>query len=156
MDLEIEKLLDPTGWRLLSELQQNARLTYRELGQRVGLSSPAVAERIQRMEAAGIIRGYHIELDLERLGLPIQAMVHLRELGGRSCDQVAAQLEEMPEVREIYRITGDDSMMARVAARSVDELTRVLDRFSEFGVPDTSILRSAPTRRLLNNSQDDK
>ncbi len=67
MTLESEKILDETGWRLLQELQHNARLSYTELGQRVGLSLPSVAERVRKMEEVGIITGYHAEVDLTKL-----------------------------------------------------------------------------------------
>jgi Lrp/AsnC family transcriptional regulator, leucine-responsive regulatory protein len=146
MTLEIERLLDKTGWRLLNELQQNARLSYTELGQRVGLSLPAVTDRIRRMEEAGIITGYHAEVDFERVGLPVQAIVRLESIGGRSCDYVAEQANQIPEVVEIYRVIGDDSIVAKVAATSINHLTKVIDQLSQYGIPTTSIVRSRPTK----------
>src|SRR5436309_4239134 len=89
MTLEIEKLLDATGWQLLQELQQNARLSYSELGQRVGLSSPAVAERIRRMEDAGIISGYHAEINRARIGYPITAIIRMSTFAGERCTRFA-------------------------------------------------------------------
>src|SRR5215467_7996811 len=80
MALEMERLLDETGWRILQELQQNARLSFSELGQRVGLSSPAVTERVRRMEDAGIITGYHAEVDPARLGFPVLAIIRMTSL----------------------------------------------------------------------------
>jgi len=147
MTLEIERLLDKTGWRLLNELQQNARLSYTELGQRVGLSLPAVTDRIRRMEEAGILTGYHAEVDFERVGLPVQAIVRLESLGGRSCDYVAEQANQIPEVVEIYRVIGEDSIVVRVAATSVNHLTKVIDQLSQYGIPTTSIVRSRPMKR---------
>jgi Lrp/AsnC family leucine-responsive transcriptional regulator len=162
MALEIEKLLDRTGWRLLNELQQNARLTYTELGQRVGLSLPAVTDRIRRMEAAGILRGYHAEVDLERVGLPVQAIVRLESIGGRSCDYVASQANQIPEVLECYRVIGEDSIVVNVVATSVNHLTRVIDQLSHYGIPTTSIVRSRPMKRhslspeILEPADDEK
>ena len=75
--MDSKRLLDEVGLRILRELQQDARLSHSELGRRVGLSQPAVAERIQRMEEAGIIRGYHVDLDLEKIGLPITAFIRV-------------------------------------------------------------------------------
>ena len=147
MTLEIEKLLDKTGWRLLNELQQNARLSYTELGQRVGLSLPAVTDRIRRMEEAGIITGYHAEVDFERVGLPVQGIVRLESIGGRSCDYVAEQANQIPEVMECDRVIGDDSIVVKVVATSINHLTKVIDQLSQYGVPTTSIVRSRPTRR---------
>ncbi|EFH85159.1 Lrp/AsnC family transcriptional regulator [Ktedonobacter racemifer] len=77
MALETKKILDETNWQLIEALQQNARLSYSELGQRVGLTAPAVAERMRKMEEQGIIRGYRAEVDLAQLGLPIVALVRL-------------------------------------------------------------------------------
>ena len=84
MALEIEKILDGTGWQLLQELQQNARLSYSELGQRVGLSAPAIADRIRKMEEAGIITGYRAEVNMSKLGLPVMAIVRLGSVAGQS------------------------------------------------------------------------
>ena len=147
MTLEIERLLDKTGWRLLNELQQNARRSYTELGQRVGLSLPAVTDRIRRMEEAGILTGYHVEVDFERVGLPVQAIVRLESIGGRSCDSVAEQANQIPEVMECYRVIGDDSIVVKVVATSINHLTKVIDQLSQFGIPTTSIVRSRPTKR---------
>ena len=147
MSSEIEKLLDETGWSLLQELQKNARISYTELGQRVGLTSPAVADRIRRMEDAGIISGYQAKLNLAKVGLPVMAVVRLAEIGGQSCDYAATQIGQ--EVLECIRTTGDDSMIIKVAASSVDHLTQVLDQISRYGIPDTSIVRSEPMTRSV-------
>ena len=82
MALEIEKMLDATGWLLLQELQQNARLSFSDLGQRVGLSAPAVADRIRRMEEAGIITVYRAEVNMSKLGLPVNAIIRLSSVAG--------------------------------------------------------------------------
>lgn len=147
MSFEIEKLLDATGWRLLQELQQNARLSYTELGQRVGLSLPAVAERVRKMEEAGIITGYHAEVNFAKVGLPVLAVVHLESIGGQSCTYAVSQVSKIPEVLECYRVTGSDSIIVQVAATSVNHLTRVIDQLSVYGVPATSLVRSNPFKR---------
>src|ERR1700730_4139048 len=119
MALEIEKLLDETGWHILQALQHNARLSYSELGQRVGLSSPAVAERVRRMEDAGIIRGYHAEVDLSRIGFPITAVIRVSSSVGESCTRLASYAQDIPEVLECYRVTGSDSLVLKVVGLSV-------------------------------------
>ena len=144
MPSNIEKLLDETGWHLLNELQKNARLTNTELGQRVGLTSPAVADRIRRMEDAGIIVGYQAKVDLEKVGLSILAIVRLGDIPGLSCEYAASQVGQIPEVLECNRTTGNDSMVVKVAATSTDHLTKVLDRLSQYGIPETSLVRSKP------------
>jgi Lrp/AsnC family leucine-responsive transcriptional regulator len=153
MAFEIEKQLDETGWRLLHELQENARLSYRELGDRVGLSSPAVAERITKMEEAGIISGYHAEINFKKMGLPVSAIVYLSNIGGQSCQPVADELMELPEVVEVYRLTGSDSIILKIIATSIDHLATVVDQVSMFGIPTTSIVRATPmTRKTIDKS----
>ena len=147
MALEVGKLLDETGWHLLQELQQNARLSYTELGQKVGLTLPAVAERVRKLEEAGIITGYHAEVNLAKLGIPVMAIVHLQAIGGQSCRNAVAEISEIAEVLECYRVTGSDSIVVKAVATSLDHLARVIDQLSLFGVPATSILRAKPIKR---------
>ena len=150
MALEIEKLLDDTGWQLLHALQQNARLSYSELGQRVGLSSPAVAERIHRMEDAGIISGYHVEINRSKLGYPITAIIRMSTSPGDQCTRFATFVQEIPEVLECYRVTGSDSLIMKVMASSVEHLESLIDRLSAHGQLTTSMVLSAPvTRRVV-------
>lgn len=147
MALEIEKLLDETGWLLLQALQQNARLSYSELGQRVGLSAPAVADRMHRMEEAGIITGYRAEVNLSKLGLPVTAIIRLGGVAGQSCNLVAQRASEIPEVLECYRVTGSDAVVTKVVATSVAHLERIIDQLTFYGLPTTSIVLSKPMQR---------
>jgi Lrp/AsnC family leucine-responsive transcriptional regulator len=77
MALRNERTLDDVAWRILGALQADARLSFSELGRRVGLSPPAAAERVRRLEDAGILSGYRAELNLERLGFPITAIIRV-------------------------------------------------------------------------------
>lgn len=159
MTLEIEKILDETGWRLLDELQQNARLSYKELGQRVGLSLPSVAERVRKMEEAGIITGYHAEVNLTRLGLPILSIIRLGSFAGQSCEHVASQASAIPEVLECYKVTGTDCVFVKVVAASMPHLEQVIEQISRFGIASTSLVFSKPmknraiTRELLERAE---
>ncbi|GHO64209.1 AsnC family transcriptional regulator [Ktedonobacter sp. SOSP1-52] len=146
MTLEVEKILDETGWRLLHELQQNARLSYTELGQRVGLSLPSVAERVRKMEEAGIITGYHAEVNLTTLGLPILSIIRLGSFVGESCGRVAAQASEIPEVLECYKVTGTDCVFVKVVAASMPHLEQVIEQLSRFSIASTSIVFSTPMK----------
>ncbi len=149
MALEIEKLLDETGWQLLHALQEHARLSYSELGQRVGLSSPAVAERIRRMEDAGIITGYRVEINTARVGYPITAFIRM-SIKGERCTRFNASAQEIPEILECYRVTGSDSLVMKVMVSSVEHLETLLDRLSMHGDLITSIVLSTPvTRRII-------
>jgi len=149
MALEIEKLLDTTGWQLLHALQQNARLSYSELGQRVGLSSPAVAERVRRMEDAGIISGYHAEINLSKVGFPITAIIRMSTSPGERCTRFTGFVENIPEVLECYRVTGSDALIMKVMASSVEHLEALIDQLSAHGQLTTSIVLSTPVRRRI-------
>jgi Lrp/AsnC family leucine-responsive transcriptional regulator len=122
MALESERHLDETDWQLLHELQLNARQSFSELGQRVGLSAPAVAERIRKMEDAGVIKGYHAEVNIAKLGFPVIAMIRMTSVirpdryAGNSCKQVNSIVSEFPEVIESYRVTGGDIVIMKTIA----------------------------------------
>ena len=150
MALEIERLLDETGWQILHELQQNARLSFSELGQRVGLSSPAVAERVRRMEDAGIISGYRAEINMAKVGYPVSAIIRMSSQG--DCRQLNAVVSAFPEVIESYRVAGGDSVIMKVIATSVEHLENIIDRLLEHGSPTTALILSSPTRKkyILN------
>ncbi|MCZ7650572.1 MAG: Lrp/AsnC family transcriptional regulator [Thermoanaerobaculia bacterium] len=139
-------MLDATGWRLLQELQEDARLSFAELGRRVGLSTPAVAERVRNLEAAGLVRGYRAEIDLAKLGLPILAFVRMSVVGD-VLGRITAVAQELPEVLECHRGTGDDSFVMKVAVASVEHLEHLIDRLTPFGTTSTSIVLSSPVPR---------
>lgn len=147
-------LLDDVNRRLLQELQSEGRIGMAELGRRIGMSAPAVAERVQRLERAGVIAGYHAEIDPVKLGFPVAAIVRIRPAPGqlRRIPEVA---RETPEVVECYRITGEDCFLIKLYLRAIDELEELLDRFTPFGLTTTSIIHSAPVARRgppLNSS----
>jgi Lrp/AsnC family leucine-responsive transcriptional regulator len=139
-------LLDPVNLRLLKELQADGRLGMAELGRRIGMSAPAVAERVQRLERAGVISGYHAEVDPRPLGFPIAAIVRIRPAPGQ-LQRIPEVARETPAVAECYRITGEDCYLVKLYLRSIDELEEIIDRFTPFGQTTTSIVHSAPVRR---------
>ncbi len=146
-----EKLLDSTGWQILCVLQANARISFAELGRRVGLTPPAVAERVQRMEDAGIISGYHAQINVERIGLPITAFIRISCPTGDSCARFGDVAKSIPEVLECHRVTGSDSAIMKVVVSSVKHLESLLDKLSPYGTPTTSIvLSSSVTGRVIN------
>src|SRR5262245_3128500 len=141
--------LDGVGWRILTELQDNARLSFSELGRRVGMTPPAVAERVRRLEDAEIISGYRLDLNVEKLGLPLLAFVRLA-VRGASAIEIGAAVGEMPEVLECHHITGEDCYILKVAVASVHHLEGMLERLVRFGNTTTSIVISSPvTRRTI-------
>lgn len=135
--------LDDVNRRLLAELQRDARLSLAELGRRVNLSSPAVAERLQRLEEAGAIVGYRAELDPRALGLALTAIIRIRP-APREIQKVAQLARETPEVVECHRITGEDCFIAKLHLRDVQHLEEVIDRFVIYGQTTTSIMQSSP------------
>ena len=136
-------MLDDTNLRLLAELQENARLSLAELGRRVGLSSPAVAERVARLEREGVIRGYHAELDPRALGYALSAVIRAKP-GPRQLHLVGEVAKRTPEVVECRRVTGEDCYVMTVHVRSVEHLEEVIDRFAAHGQTTTSVIQSAP------------
>src|SRR5881227_54208 len=139
----VENGVDQANRLLLSELQADARLSLAELGRRVGLSAPAVAERLQRMEADGVIRAYRAELDPRALGYSLSAVLRIRP-APRQIHKVAALAQETPEVTECHRITGEDCFFMKLFVRDVDHLEEVIDRFVTYGQTTTSIVQSSP------------
>jgi Lrp/AsnC family transcriptional regulator, leucine-responsive regulatory protein len=139
-------LLDATNLRLLQELQANGRIGMAELGRRVGMSAPAVAERVQRLERAGVITGYRAELDPRALGYGISAIVRIRPAPGQ-LQRIPDIARETPAVAECYRITGEDCYLMKLHLRSIDELEETLDYFTPHGQTTTSIVHSAPVPR---------
>jgi Lrp/AsnC family leucine-responsive transcriptional regulator len=135
--------LDDTNRRLLQELQGDARLTMAELGRRVGLSPPAVAERVGRLEQDGVIEGYRTQLSPRALGYSLSAILRVRP-APRELAKVADLARETPEVVECHRITGDDCYFMKLHLRDVEHLEEVIDRFAAFGQTTTSIMQSSP------------
>ncbi len=125
--LESKPEMDTKDWHLLEALQQDARLGYAELGRKVGLSAPAAAERVKRLEEAGVITGYRATVNPRRLGYTIDAMVRLRCDGG-ICARIGTVVVDIPEVLECRRLAGEDSALLHVVAMSVEHLEAVLDR----------------------------
>jgi Lrp/AsnC family transcriptional regulator, leucine-responsive regulatory protein len=133
--------LDEISWHVLEELQKNARISFAELGRRVGLTLPAVAERVRKLEDAGIITGFRAELDPAKIGLPIAAFIRISVVGDVFA-RIAKAVREMPEVLECHRGTGADSFTLKVAVESVQHLERLIDKLTPFGTTSTSIVLS--------------
>jgi Lrp/AsnC family leucine-responsive transcriptional regulator len=135
--------IDAVNRQVLEELLQDPRLTMSELGRRVGMSSPAVTERVRRLEEKGVIRGYRLELDPVALGLPIAAYLRIRPNPGQ-LPRVAELAQQIPEVVECHRVTGEDCFILKVYIPAIDQLDRLLDSFLLYGSTTTSIIQSSP------------
>ncbi len=148
MAIESAPLLDEYGRSILHSLQQDSRLSYADLGRRVGLSPSATAERMRRMEEDGIIRSYTIEIDREALGLPILAYVRMT-CDGQRYQSFLKFVHSLAEVRECHHVTGGEAFILQVTTASIAELQRTIERLLPYGIPTTSIVLSSPIARRV-------
>jgi Lrp/AsnC family leucine-responsive transcriptional regulator len=138
--------IDDIDRKILGELTRDGRVSIAELGRRVNLSSPAVAERVQRLERAGVITGYRAELDPRTLGYQLTAIVRIKPAPGQ-LPRIPELALEIAQVGECHRITGEDCFYLKVHLRSIDELSTLLDRFLAYGETTTSIVNASPIPR---------
>jgi Lrp/AsnC family leucine-responsive transcriptional regulator len=146
MTSRIERRLDTTDWHILHELQADARLSFNEIGRRVGLSAPAVAERVRRLEDAGIVTGYYAQVDPAKVGLELAAFIQMRCALGR-CLLKTTSPDDYPEVLEIHKLSGDYCSMLKVRAASMQHLEAIIERLGQHGEMRTSIVLSSPLER---------
>lgn len=141
--------LDGTDWRLLEALQEDARLSYAELGRLVGLGPSATTERVRRLVEEGVVTAFGARIDLERVGYPVLAYVRLRYPTG-NYRPLHAELDRTQEILECHHVTGDDCFVLKVAARSMRHLEELTGRLATLGGITTSVVYSSPlTSRLL-------
>lgn len=135
--------MDDINRHILTLLQEDARISFAELGREVGLTAPAVAERVRRLESDGVISGYHAHIDLEKAGRGMVAFIRLtspHELGR----QLSTLVTEIPEVLEFHHVTGGEGFIIKLAVGSVAHLERVIALLLPYGQTNTSIVLSSP------------
>ena len=147
--LQVSELLrDVTNVALLRLLRDDPRLAISELARRVRMSAPAVRERLQRLEEAGIVH-WRIDIDARALGFPISAYVRVRPAPGQ-LSKIAELAQRMPQVSECHRVTGEDCFVVKIHFEALDQLDHVLDQFLAYGQTTTSLVQSTPVPpRLL-------
>ncbi|CAM5516804.1 Lrp/AsnC family transcriptional regulator OS=Streptomyces alboniger OX=132473 GN=CP975_01990 PE=4 SV=1 [Streptomyces alboniger] len=141
--------LDVTDWAILAEVQRDGRIPFTELARRVNLSASATKERVRRLEEAGVITGYRAEVNPERTGYPVMAVVRLKYPGpGTRHQPLRRLLEERSEILECLRTTGDDCYVMKVVATSMAHLEEIVDELAEFGSTTTNLVlsRTLPLR----------
>lgn len=138
-----DQQLDATNRQLIAALQEDARVSLAELGRRVGLTAPAVGERLARLEEAGVIRGYHADIDPRALGYELSAILRIRP-GALMIAKIAELAQRTPEVTECHRVTGDDCFIMRLHVRDVIHLEELIDSFCPYGQTTTSIMQTSP------------
>jgi len=139
----LSDLLDEVNRRLLRELAAEPRITMSALARRVGMSAPAVSERIQRLERAGVITGYRVEVSPAALGLPVTVFVRVRPTAGQ-LPKIAQLAKDTPEISECHRISGEDCFLFKLHAATIEDIEKTLDRFLIYGQTITSVVVSTP------------
>ena len=141
MTLRTEAALDEIDWRILDELQRDGRLSLNELGRRISLSAPSVAERVRKLESSGVIAGYRAVVDAARAGQPVAAFIQMRCDRDR-CLLKTTRASDYPEIVEIHKLSGDYCSMLRVRASSMRHLESFLERIGRHGDMRSSVVLS--------------
>ena len=150
MTSQTQRPLDALDWQILRELQQEARLSYNALARRVGLSAPAVAERVRRLEEAGVIVGYRAEVDPAKVGLQVMAVVQLHCAPGK-CLLKTASAADYPEILEVLKVSGPYCTVLKIVAASIPHLEQFFERLGQHGELQTSMVwSSALSRRVID------
>ncbi len=142
------KNLDELNWKIIGELQADARITIVELGKRIGLSAPAVSERIKKLEEEGYITGYRTIVNYDKLGLSVPVFISYKATK-ISHGEMLKMIEAIPEVTEWYGITGTYCSLLKIVVASTKELERIIEELQEFGETSTSIILSANSKARI-------
>ncbi len=142
--------IDDIDRKILTELQEDGRVSFAELGRRVGLTTPAVIERVRKLEDSGVITGYRAEIDTSKVGLPIIAFVRM-SITGVDYSHIIEVAEQSNEILECHRGTGGDSFIMKVAVSSVEHLQQIIDKLTPYGITTTAIVLSSPVKRRVIN-----
>jgi Lrp/AsnC family leucine-responsive transcriptional regulator len=140
--------LDDTDRALLSALADDARQPVSELARGVGLSPPATADRLRRLEASGVIGRFTVQIDPRALGYTLQAIVRVKPLPGQ-LHLVEEVIRRIPEFVECDKVTGDDCFICRLYLRSIEQLDEILSKVTERAETSTAIVKSTPVPRRL-------
>lgn len=132
--------LDDLDWQILEALQEDARLSYAELGRRIALSSPAVQERVHRLEEAGIIEGYHAKVNPRKLGFTIMSFSRLRDVAGKDIETIAELIRQCPHIIMSHQLMGEDEFLLQIVAESIEDLEHVLMTFKDYAQIVSSIV----------------
>lgn len=133
---------------MLEILVGDARISLKDLAQKVNLSSPSTSERLRRLEERGVIRAFTVDVDPRALGYTLQAIVRIRPLPGK-LHMVRQLIEQIPEFSECDKVTGDDCFIGRLHLRSIEQLDEILDKIADKAETSSAIVKSQPVRRRL-------
>lgn len=141
-------MLDELDRTIIEILVDDARISLKELSQKVGLSSPSVSERLRRLEEKKVIRSFTVDVDPQALGYNLTAIVRVRPLPGM-IHIVEKLIQETPEITECDKVTGDDCFIGKLQFRTMQQLDGILDRLAEKAETNTAIVKSSPVKRRL-------
>lgn len=143
-------IVDETSLKILSLLQQNARMSYTEIGQRIGMTSSSIKERVQRLEECGIITQYTVKINDEKLGYPITAIIFLNCSGAYTPKEqvIVEMLSKYPQVVECLRISGRNDFLIKVTVSSMDEYKQINNKLGKYGEIETSFVVTS----FINNT----
>ena len=142
MELKLERLLDNIGKKIVNTLQKNARISYSDLGRKVGLSTPATTERVRKLEDAGVILGCHAVLDAAKVGFPVTAFIQLTT-SVQYYSKVTSIMKNLNEVLECHHISGEESFIIKAVVPSVKHLESLVEKLNPYGQTKTSIVLSS-------------
>lgn len=135
--------LDARAWKILAAVQRDGRISLKALAAEAGLSLPAVSERLKRLEEAGVVTGYHAEVNVAALGYGVLAMIAMTTPQADKA-RLLALLRTLPEVTECLHVTGQDSYLLRIVARDIAHLEQLVGTINHYGETRTSIVMSVP------------
>lgn len=135
--------MDMTDHKIIEILQEDGRISMKDLGKIVGLTSPAVSERVKRLEESGIIEGYKAIINPDALGRVIKAFIHI-SLPNNMYKKFLDEARKDPRIVECHHITGDDCSVLKVIVKDMYELEEVIDTIKEIGSTKTSVILSTP------------
>jgi Lrp/AsnC family leucine-responsive transcriptional regulator len=138
-----ENWLDDLSWQILEALQKDACVSFKDLGERIGLGGGAVAERVRRMEEMGILKGYRAEVDFARLGLGVMAFVRLGFSSREQQDQGRIFIRGRPEVVTIHQILGGEAVMLKAVFHTISDLEAFIEQLWQYGTVSTSIVTAS-------------
>jgi Lrp/AsnC family transcriptional regulator, leucine-responsive regulatory protein len=140
--------LDDIDRELIAVLADDGRIAVSELARRIGLSAPSTAERMRRLEAQGVIRGFAVQIDPRALGYTLQAIVRVKPMPGQ-LHLVEEEIRRIPEFVECDKVTGDDCFICRLFLHSIEQLDAILSKVTERAETSTAIVKSTPVARRL-------
>lgn len=149
-EVDVSGALDTIDWALIEQLQQDGRTAWSELGRRVGLSAPAVADRVRRLEVAGVIGGYRAVVDPARLGLGLRALITIEPADKRHWHSLAAFTQGLPEVLRCHHVTGRECYVLEVAVADVAHLHELLSSLQPHGDTTTSVVLHTPVEHRVH------